>query len=49
MTIKSAVRYIKSLGLTCTYSFEHKEFNVNGYFTDDVDDAITTAMVMANI
>lgn len=60
MTKRDVCQVIKAMGLTAKYSSEWQEFIINyrqddsrrsedsSYHTDDADDAIGTAKIMAN-
>jgi hypothetical protein len=47
LTIKQVKDACKAIGVPCQWKPETREFVVNGYFTDDGQDAIDTAKRMA--
>jgi len=47
LTIAEVKLKCKIIGIPCQWKPETKEFVVNGYFTDDGQDAIDTARQMA--
>ena len=47
LTIAEVKKQCKEAGVPCAWKPETKEFVVNGYFTDDGQDAIDTAKEMA--
>lgn len=56
MTIKQVLKTIREMGLTATWNTYVQEFHINykngseetAYYTQDKDDAIGTAIAMAN-